>query len=46
MAMLSIGYAADIATLEGEVLAREIAARARRTLNELFFSDNWGKAVD
>lgn len=46
MAMLSIGYAADIATLEGEVLAREIAPRTRRPLNELFFADHWGNALD
>lgn len=46
MAMMSIGYAADISTLEGEVLTRETAARKRRSLNELFFADSWGKAID
>jgi len=44
--MLSIGYAADIATLEGEVLARETAPRTRRPLNELFFADHWGNALN
>ncbi|MES2180669.1 MAG: nitroreductase family protein [Pseudomonadota bacterium] len=39
MAMVSIGYAADITTLEGEVLTRETAARSRRPLNELFFAN-------
>ena len=46
MAMMSIGYAADISTLEGEILTRETAARKRRPLNELFFADSWGKAID
>ncbi|MEI8363553.1 MAG: nitroreductase family protein [Betaproteobacteria bacterium] len=46
MAMLSIGYAADIASLDGELLARETAARARRPLNELCFAGSWGNAID
>ena len=46
MAMMSIGYAADISTLEGEILTRETAPRKRRPLNELFFADSWGKAID
>ncbi len=46
MAMLSVGYAADLANLEGEVLARETAARSRRPLNELFFADSWGNPFD
>lgn len=46
MAMLSVGYAADIASLEGEVLTRETAARSRRSLNELFFVGSWGKSID
>ena len=45
MAMLSIGYPADIASLEGEVLAREMAERKRRPFNELFFADSWGKTI-
>ena len=46
MAMVSIGYPADITSLEGEVLSRETAARTRRPLNELFFAGAWGKSVD
>lgn len=46
MAMLSIGHAADVASLEGDVLKRETAARSRRPLNELFFAGGWGKAID
>ncbi len=45
MAMIAVGYPADIASLEGEVLAREIAERSRRPLNELFFAGSWGKPV-
>lgn len=45
MAMVSIGYAADITTLEGEVLTRETAARSRRPLNELFFANTWSKPI-
>jgi nitroreductase len=45
MAMLCVGYPADIATVTGEALAREMLARSRRPLNELFFADGWGKPV-
>jgi len=45
MAMVSVGYQADIASLEGEVLSREAAPRTRRSLNELFFAGGWGKPI-
>lgn len=45
MAMMSVGYPADISTLSGEVLERETAARTRRPLGELFFDGAWGKPV-
>lgn len=45
MAMVSVGYPADIATLEGEALARETAERERKPLSELFFANTWGKPV-
>lgn len=45
MAMISVGYPADIASLEGEVLSRETAARSRRPLNELFFANHWDKPI-
>ncbi len=45
MAMISVGYPADIANLEGEVLSRETADRKRRPLNELFFANRWNKPV-
>ncbi len=45
MAMVAVGYAADITTVEGEALAREMAARKRRPIGELFFSHKWGKSA-
>jgi len=45
MAMVAVGYAADISILEGEILARETAERKRKPLNELFFKGTWGAPV-
>jgi nitroreductase len=45
MAMLSVGYPADIATVTGEALTREMAERKRKPLGELFFTGTWGKTV-
>lgn len=45
MAMVAVGYAADIATVTGETLMREMAERKRKPLGELFFSQNWGKPI-
>lgn len=45
MAMLCVGWPADIATVEGEALTRETAPRTRRPLGELFFKGGWGKPV-
>lgn len=46
MAMISVGYAADIATISGEALARETAERKRKPLQDLFFNGSWGKSLD
>lgn len=46
MAMICVGYPADIATVTGEALARETAVRSRRPLNELFFANSWGKSIN
>jgi nitroreductase len=45
MAMMAVGYPADISTLSAEVLERETAPRQRRALGELFFSGAWGKPI-
>ena len=45
MAMLCVGYPADIASVEGEALVRETAERKRKPLNELFFAGSWAKPI-
>lgn len=45
MAMIAVGYAADIKTVTGEALSRETAARKRKPLEELFFDSAWNKPV-
>lgn len=45
MAMIAVGYPADIARLQGEVLEREMAPRKRRELGELFFKGGWGQPI-
>ena len=45
MAMVCVGYPADIATVTGEVLTRETAERKRKPLGELFFTETWGRPI-
>ena len=45
MAMVAVGYAAEISSLTGEILSRETAVRTRRPLNELFFAGAWDKPI-
>lgn len=45
MAMVCVGYPADIATVTGEALTREMAERKRKALGELFFTETWGKSI-
>jgi len=45
MAMISVGHPADVATLGGDVLARETAERTRKPLTELFFDATWNQPV-
>ena len=45
MAMVSVGYQADVSNLAGDELARETAARSRKPLEELFFNGQWGNAI-
>lgn len=46
MAMICVGYPADIAAVTGEALTRETAARSRRPLSELFFANDWGQPIN
>lgn len=45
MAMISVGYLADIETVTGDLLVRETAARSRRDLGALFFDGAWQKPI-
>lgn len=45
MAMLSVGYAADVDSLEGEAKERETAPRQRRALGELFYDGVWNQPI-
>lgn len=45
MAMICVGYAADIETLSGETLARETEPRKRKPLTELFYEGDWAKSI-
>jgi nitroreductase len=45
MAMISVGYLADIETVTGDLLARETAPRSRRDLGTLFFDGAWDKPI-
>lgn len=45
MAMLSVGYAAEVDTLDEEAKEREMAPRQRRDLGELFYNGTWDKPV-
>jgi nitroreductase len=46
MAMVSVGYPADIANVTGDALTRETAPRTRKPLEELFFADTWNTPIN
>ena len=46
MAIISVGYPADSASLTPEILSRETATRKRKPLNELIFASSWGQSLD
>ncbi len=45
MAMVAVGYAADIKMVTGEALSRETAERKRKPLAALFFDSVWDKPI-
>jgi len=45
MSMLSVGYAADVESLEGEAKERETAPRKRKPLGDLFFNGQWDQPI-
>lgn len=45
LAMVTVGYQADVESLTGETKERETAPRSRKPLNELFFNGQWDQAI-
>ena len=45
MAMISVGYEGDASNLPDDLKARELAARKRKPLADLFFDGSWAKPV-
>lgn len=45
MAMIAVGYQADVNTLPDEIKVRAMADRERKPLGELFFNGTWDKPV-
>ena len=39
--MIAVGYATEAEVLEGDLKAKELAARTRRPLTENFFEGGW-----
>jgi len=45
MAMIAVGYQASPDVLDDETKEKELKARSRKPLEELFFENGWGKPV-
>ncbi|AKR43595.1 nitroreductase family protein [Methylophilus sp. TWE2] len=45
LAMVTVGYQAEVESLSGETKERETAPRSRKPLNELFFNGQWDQAI-
>lgn len=46
MAMMAVGYQADLGVLDEDFKAAELAARSRVALNEQFYAGQWGNGVE
>ncbi len=46
MAMIAVGYQGTSESLNDKLREREAAARSRRPLEEMFFADVWGRALE
>jgi nitroreductase len=46
MAMMAVGYQADIGQLDDEFKSAELAERVRAELNERFYAGSWGKGIE
>lgn len=45
MAMIAVGYQADVDVLDDTFKEAELAARSRIALNERFYAGQWGKGI-
>ena len=46
MAMMAVGYQADVDVLDDGFKEAELAARSRIALNERFYSGQWGRGIE
>ena len=46
MAMMAVGYQADVDVLDNDFKEAELAARTRAALNERFYAGQWGKGIE
>jgi hypothetical protein len=46
MAMVAVGYQADVDALDDDFKEAELATRSRIALNECFFAGQWGRGVE
>ncbi|MDO9103488.1 MAG: nitroreductase family protein [Methylovulum sp.] len=46
VAMMAVGYQAEVDVLEGDFKEAELAARSRAALPERFYAGQWGKGIE
>jgi nitroreductase len=46
MAMMAVGYQAEVDVLDDDFKEAELAARSRAALNERFFAGQWGRGIE
>lgn len=46
MAMMAVGYQADVDVLDDDFKETELGARSRAALNEQFYAGQWGRGVE
>ncbi len=46
MAMMAVGYQAEVDVLDNDFKEAELAARSRAALNERFYAGQWGRGIE
>ncbi len=46
MAMMAVGYQADVAVLDDDFKENELGARSRASLNERFYAGRWDRGIE